>query len=396
MKQDTKLVHAGRHPAENHGVVNPPVYHASTILYPSVADVLKSYPPAYHQTFYGRLGTPTTFAFEEAISQLEEGYRTLVAPSGMSAASTALLAYLGAGDHLLMVDSCYGPTRRFCDSLLRRMNVEVSYYDPLIGSGIRQLLRDNTRVVYTESPGSQTFEVQDVPAIASAAHERGARVLLDNTWASPIFFKAFAHGVDVSIQAATKYIVGHSDAMLGTITTNEQSWEPLAETHLELGVCVGPDDIYLAQRGLRTLSVRLQRHWESALRLARWLAEQPEVSRVLHPAFASCPGHEIWKRDFTGATGLFSVVFEGHPMRELAAMVDGFELFGLGGSWGGYESLVLPVIPAPQRTARPWKREDRVVRFYAGLEDCDDLIQDLEAGLVRLRSGVSTSAGSRA
>ena len=387
MKEDTKIVHAGRDPEQSHGTVNPAVYHASTIIFPSVADAVAKVPPEYHTSFYGRLGTPTTFAFEDAVAQLEGGYRTLVAPSGMSAIATALLAYLGAGDHLLMVDSCYEPTRNFCGSLLARMGVEVSYYDPLAAGDIRRLMHDDTRVIFAESPGSQTFEVQDIPAIAEAAHERGARLLLDNTWATPVFFKAFEHGVDVSIQAATKYIVGHSDAMLGTITANEASWEPLISAHRGLGVCVGPDDVYLGQRGLRTLGVRLRRHQETGMALAEWLARRPEVSRVLHPAFPSCPGHEFWKRDFKGSSGLFAVVLNDCSMSAIAEMVDGYELFGLGGSWGGYESLVLPSLHGPARTVVPWESDGRVVRFHAGLEDVDDLIRDLEQGFDRLRRG---------
>jgi cystathionine beta-lyase len=384
MKENTRIVHAGRDPGQNHGAVNPPVYHASTIIFPSVAAAMANSPPAYHSDYYGRLGTPTTFAFEDAISALEGGHRTLVAPSGASAITTALLAYLSSGDHLLMVDSCYAPTRTFCNALLRRMGVEVSYYDPLIGSGIAGLFRENTRVVFTESPGSHSFEVQDVPAIADAARARGIRVLLDNTWATPVFFKAFEHGVDVSIQAATKYIVGHSDAMLGTITTSEEAWDPLAKTHRQLGVCAGPDDVYLGQRGLRTLAVRLRQHEQTALTLARWLAAQPRVSRVLHPALPSCPGHDLWRRDFTGSSGLFSVVLRDCTLRGVTAMVDGFELFAMGGSWGGYESLVLPSFPAPPRSLTKWPDGEIVVRFHAGLEDPDDLIRDLEAGFERL------------
>ena len=387
MKEATRIIHAGRDPGQSHGAVNPPVYHASTIIFPSVADALANSPPAYHSDYYGRLGTPTTFAFEDAVTVLEGGYRTLVAPSGAAAITTALLAYLSAGDHLLMVDSCYAPTRSFCDALLGRMGVEVSYYDPLIGDGIAPLLRENTRVVFTESPGSHTFEVQDVPAIASAAHARGSRVLLDNTWATPVFFKAFEHGVDVSIQAATKYVVGHSDAMLGTITTNEESWEPLTRAHRQLGVCVGPDDVYLDQRGLRTLAVRLRQHEQTALSLARWLAARPQVSRVLHPALPSCPGHEVWRRDFSGSSGLFSVVLEGRAPGDVTAMVDGFELFALGGSWGGYESLVLPSFLAPPRSLTTFPEGQITVRFHAGLEDPDDLIRDLEAGFERLGGG---------
>ncbi|MEQ9589155.1 MAG: cystathionine beta-lyase [Parvibaculaceae bacterium] len=378
--QDTTIVTTGRDPHNNHGVINPPVYHASTILYPSVA--------ALHardaEVTYGRRGTPTTFAFQDAVAELEGGYRTLVTPSGLSACSIALLAHLKAGDHVLVTDSVYGPTRTFCDVVLKRYGIDVEYYDPVIGPGIASLIRAETSVVYTEAPGSQTFEMQDIPAIAKAAHDAGALVIMDNTWASPLFCNPFALGADVSIQAATKYIVGHSDVMMGTITTNESVWRATIKNHGAIGITAGPDDIYLALRGLRTLSVRLHRHMETGIFLAKWLEDRPEVSRVLHPALPTDPGHEIWKRDFSGACGLFGVVLKPVSDKAVAAMLDDLELFGMGYSWGGYESLIIPADPTSNRTATKWAPEGPLIRIHAGLEDPQDLITDLEAGFERL------------
>ncbi|OFW71232.1 MAG: cystathionine beta-lyase, partial [Alphaproteobacteria bacterium RBG_16_64_48] len=303
-KDLTRLAHAGREPARQHGFVNTPIYRGSTVLFPSVAAL-----EANDQDFtYGRLGTPTVKALETAIAELEGGHRTLLTPSGLSAIATALLAFVAAGDEVLVADTVYRPTRRFCDSVLRRLGVTIIYYNPVIGGAIKDLITKKTRVVFAESPGSQTFEVQDMPAIAAAAHAAGARVILDNTWATPLYFKSFAHGADVSIQAATKYIVGHADAMLGAITTTEETTPAVAKTHEDLGLCPGPEDVYLGLRGLRSLGVRLERHQKSALELARWLAERPEVARVLHPALPSHPSHALWKRDFTGSSGLFSIV----------------------------------------------------------------------------------------
>ncbi len=378
--QDTTIVTTGRDPHNNHGVINPPVYHASTILYPSVE--------ALHardaKVTYGRRGTPTTFAFQDAVAELEGGYRTLVTPSGLSACSIALLAHLKAGDHVLVTDSVYGPTRTFCDIVLKRYGIDVEYYDPVIGAGIAKRLKSETTVVYTEAPGSQTFEMQDIPAIAKAAHDAGVLVMMDNTWASPLFCNPFALGADVSIQAATKYIVGHSDVMMGTITTNESAWRTTIKNHGAIGITAGPDDIYLALRGLRTLSVRLHRHMETGLLLAKWLEDRPEVSRVLHPALPTDPGHEIWKRDFSGACGLFGVVLKPRSDKAVAAMLDHLELFGMGYSWGGYESLIIPADPASNRTATKWAPEGPLIRIHAGLEDPQDLIADLEAGFERL------------
>lgn len=383
-RKDTLLAHLGRHPREHHGAVNPPVYHASTITFPTVAALEQSRVNRFGGTHYGRYGTPTTFAFEEAVAALEGGYRAMVLPSGLAAVAGALLACTKAGDHVLMVDSAYGPARNTCNSILTRHGVETTYYDPLIGAGISALIRPNTKVVYVESPGSLTFEVQDVPAIAKAAHAAGALVLMDNTWATPYFFAAFAHGVDVSIHAATKYLVGHSDAMLGVLVTTEACYQPVRTMVAGLGYTAGPDDVYLGLRGLRTLSVRLQRHQENALQVAKWLQSRPEVAAVLYPALPSDPGHALWRRDFTGASGLFGAILKPTPKAAVDAMLDGLELFGMGASWGGFESLILPTDPAKLRTARPWAAAGPTLRLHIGLEDPADLIDDLTTGFERL------------
>jgi cystathionine beta-lyase len=381
-KDDTRLAHAGREPFRQHGFVNTPIYRGSTVLFPTVAAL-----EANDQDFtYGRLGTPTVRALEEAIAELEGGHRTLLAPSGLSAIVTALLAFVSTGDEILVSDSVYRPTRRFCDSVLKRLGIKTIYYDPLIGAGIAKLITKKTCVVFTESPGSQTFEVQDVPAIAAAAHAAGAVVILDNTWATPLYFKPFEHGADVSIQAATKYIVGHADAMLGAITTTEAVTKTVAKAHEELGVCPGPEDAYLGLRGLRSLGVRLERHQRSGLEIAEWLAARPEVARVLHPALPTDPGHAIWCRDFRGASGLFSIVLQPASHEALARMLNGLKLFGMGYSWGGFESLILPFDPSVYRTATKWKAEGPALRLHIGLEDVEDLKADLDAGLARLNA----------
>ncbi len=383
-RQDTRLAHAGREPGRYHGFVNPPIYRGSTVLFPSVAAL-----EANDQDYtYGRLGTPTVSALEEALAELEGGYRTLLTPSGLSAIAATLLALVAAGDHVLITDSAYRPTRRFCDHVLKRLGVETTYYDPLLGAGIKALVKKTTRVVFTEFPGSQSFEVQDIPGIAEAAHAAGACVVMDNTWATPLYLKPFAHGVDVSIQAATKYIVGHADAMLGAITTTEAAWPTIARAHEDLGLCPGPEDVYLGLRGLRSLGVRLARHQASGIEIACWLAGRPEVARVLHPALASDPGHALWKRDFTGASGLFAVVLKPVAAEAVAAMLDGLELFGMGYSWGGFESLILPFDPSEYRTATKWQSEGPALRLHIGLEDVDDLRADLEAGFGRLAGRV--------
>lgn len=379
-KPETTAVSAGRMSREHFGAVNTPVYRASTILYRDLASQ-KARDVPYT---YARRGTPTSRSLEDAVTALEGGIRSVVVPSGLSAVTTAILSVCGAGDHLLMVDCCYAPTRTFCDKTLKRFGVETTYYDPLIGKGIAALLKRNTRAVFCESPGSLTFEVQDVPAIAEIAHAHGASVLLDNTWATPLFFPALARGADLSVQAATKYIGGHSDVMIGYITANDAHAERLVDTHGNMGLYASGDDCFLALRGVRTLPTRLKRHQETALKLARWLAGRDEVARVLYPALESDPGHSLWKRDFLGATGLFGVELKPFSENAVTAFIDGLEHFGIGFSWGGYESLIVPA--AIHRTARPFNAEGPVLRIHAGLEDADDLIADLEAGLARLRS----------
>jgi cystathionine beta-lyase len=392
--KDTLLVRAAGDPLSRHGAVNPPVYRASTILFPTVEEFERSRDPAtrFDVVRYGQLGTPTTFALEQAVAAIEGGYRSMLLPSGLAAVATALQALVGSGDHLLMVDTAYASTRRFCDTALARFGVTTTYYDPLVGADIVRLFRPNTRAVFLESPGSITFEVQDVPAIAAAAHAASIAVLIDNSWASPYFFDAFAHGVDVSIQAATKYIGGHADVMMGTITTTEALYERVRSTVAELGHCVSADDAYLALRGLRTLGIRLERHQRNAIRVAEWLREVPEVTRVRYPALSDDPGHAIWKRDFTGASGLFGVSLAPAPKSAIDAMLDSLELFGKGVGFGGFESLAIPMDPAPHRTATRWTggdevgSEHRYLRLHIGLEDPDDLIADLAQGFDRLRA----------
>jgi cystathionine beta-lyase len=390
-KTATILTNAGRDPAANHGVVNPPVYRASTIVFETLEELHLSHKHDPKKARYGRHGTPTTFALEEAICELEGGHQSIVVGSGVAAVSATLAAYVKAGDHLLMVDTAYGPTRRFCDRFLGRMGVATTYYDPRIGAGIAELIRPNTRLIFLESPGSLTFEVQDVPAIAAVARKAGVITALDNTWATPLYFKPLAHGVDVSVISATKYIGGHSDLMMGIVTTTERAYRPLRRAVEDFGCASSPDDCYLALRGLRTLGVRLPRHQENGLALARWLKTRPEVARVLHPALPDDPDHALWKRDFTGASGLFSIELKPVPERAVAAMVDGLELFGMGYSWGGYESLILPSDLTGQRTAVPWTAKGPLIRIHAGLEDVDDLLADLSAGFERLRAAAETA-----
>jgi cystathionine beta-lyase len=390
MHEETNIVHSGLHPERHQGAVNPPVFHASTILSESVAEYRRKrrdFQQEIPGTYYGRFGTPTLETLQEAIAALEGGHRTVLYPSGLAACAGALLAFLSSGDHLLVTDSVYGPTRNFARGLLKRFGVSTTFFDPLVGGAIESLIRPETRAIYLESPGSLTFEVQDVPAIAEAAHRHGITVIADNTWATPLYFKPFAHGIDVSVHSATKYVVGHSDAMLGVITCTKAAWPKLRASTYELGQTAGPDDVYLGQRGLRTLAVRLKHHWETGVALAEWIARQPEVERVLHPALAADPGHAIWKRDFTGACGLFGVVLkEGVSDRALCAMIDGLELYGIGSSWGGFESLIVPFDPRETRTATKWPHAGPCFRVHAGLENVDDLIADLEAGFGRLRA----------
>ena len=347
----------------------------------------------YEGLHYGRFGTPTSFALEEAVCALEGGYRSISTASGLAAITGTLTALLGAGDHVLVSDSAYAPTRRFCDDQLARYGVATTYYDPLIGAGIETLIRPETKVVVVESPGSLTFEVQDIPAIAAVAHRHDAIVVMDNTWATPLYFKAFEKGVDVSLQAATKFIVGHSDAMLGIITTaNEELWERIKTSIIRSGVCAGADEVYLGLRGLRTLSTRLRQHAESGLKLASWLQGRPEVTRVLHPALPGDPGHALWKRDFLGCCGLFAFELDASvTVQQTDALIDGLEHFSIGYSWGGFESLIIPTTGGIHRTAVPWTAKGPTLRIHTGLEDPDDLIADLAAGLDRLRLNPQTA-----
>ena len=397
LHDETRLAHLGNDPHRHHGIVNPPVYHASTILYPTYEAFKRRYEGdrRYTSVTYGLHGTPTTFALADAVAAIEGGHKAVVVSSGMAAIALSLCAFTRSGDHLLVTDSAYGPTRNFCDTVLARYGVETSYYDPLAGAAIENQFQPNTRAVFMESPGSLTFEVQDVPAIAKAARERGVLTLLDNTWASPLFFKPFEHGVDVSLQAGTKYIAGHSDVMTGAITVGtEERFRQVKDTAGHFGDCPGPDDCYLALRGMRTLAVRLKRHQASALQVARWLQDRPEVKRVLFPALPGDAGHALWKRDFKGACGLFGVVL--HTPEEAAAsrFIDALKLFQIGASWGGYESLVIPAWPngnepggahsRAMRTAAPWSDPGFLIRLHVGLEDPDDLIADLRRGFQRM------------
>lgn len=390
MKKDTKIVHAGSHPEQFQGAVNPPVYHVSTVTYPTVAAMTAGERKPFDGLRYGRFGTPTSFALEEAVAALEGGYRSISTASGLAAITGTLTALLKTGDHVLMVDSVYFPSRRFCKEQLKRCGIETTFYHPLVGADIARLMRPETRVVFVESPGSLTFEVQDIPAIAAAAHAGNAVVVMDNTWATPLFFQPFEKGVDISIQAGTKFIVGHSDAMLGIITcATEELWHIVKSSIAQFGVCAGAEEVYLGLRGLRTLSVRLRQHQESGLALASWLEKRPEVRRVLHPALPNDPGHALWKRDFTGACGLFG--FELKPCSEaaVAAFLDGLTFFGLGYSWGGFESLIIPTTESIKRTAKAWQAEGPTLRIHTGLEDPSDLIADLALGFDRLAAAAA-------
>lgn len=384
MKRDTTIVTAGRHPEANHGIVNPPVYHASTILMPNLAAVHQAGKGGPGEVVYGRNGTPTTFALTEAYCALEGLDLAVTCASGKAAIVTALMAYARAGDHILIADTAYTPTRSFALSVLQSYGVATTFYDPRIGAGIADLIRPETKVVYVESPGSVTFEVQDLPAIAEAAHEKGCIVVADNTWAAGYFHRPAEHGADVVIQAGTKYIGGHSDVMLGLVGAKEPHTERLWKTYLALGNTSGPDDCYLAQRGLRTLAVRMERHHENGLKLAHWLRGRPEVRRVLHPGLEDHPDHALFRRDFTGASGLFSILIEPVSEARLAALLDPMELFGMGWSWGGYESLMVPSDVRPSRSAVPWTEDGQILRIHAGLEDPEDLIAELDAGFRRM------------
>ncbi|WP_366556679.1 cystathionine beta-lyase [Aquibaculum sediminis] len=384
----TRLAHAGRRLACKGGhPVNPPVVRASTILFDSVEELLAVHSHRLDPEFvsYGRNGTETSFSLEHAVAELEGGAGCVAVGSGLAAITVAILSQIKQGDHLLVADSVYAPTRKFCDGLLARFGVETTYYDPLIGAGIAERIRPNTRVIFLEAPGSLTFEIQDVPAITKVARDAGVTTIMDNTWATPLFFQPLAHGVDISVHAGTKYVVGHSDAMLGLVIANEAQHDAVRQQAQDLGHGASPDDAWLGLRGLRTMAVRLAQHQTNALKVAEWLQGRPEVARVLYPALPSDPGHAIWKRDFCGASGLMGVELHPVGMESVADLLEGLQFFGMGYSWGGYESLAIPTFPAKLRSTVPWTAEGPLLRLHIGLEDPADLIADLEAGFDRLR-----------
>ncbi|MCP5361877.1 MAG: cystathionine beta-lyase [Hyphomicrobiales bacterium] len=395
MKKGTELVHLGRAKGNFQGAVNPPVYQTSTVLFPT----LEAYHDAergreHYQSgpegtrtdpAYGIGGTSTTFILQDALQTLEGGECCLITPSGLSAVTLALMSFTKAGDHILVVDTVYGPTRRFCNKTLKQYGVEVTFFDPTIGAGIEALIQENTALIFLESPGSLTFEVMDIPAITAIAQARGVKTLIDNSWATPLFYNPLSHGVDVVIHALTKYIGGHADLILGAVIGNKKAATPLMKTYKNLGITASPQECYIALRGLRTLQARMERHQRSALEVARWLQARPEVSRVLYPALPEDPGHAIWKRDFSGAASLFSVVLKRHyPFEQIASFVNQLRYFGIGCSWGGYESLVLDMNPSGTRSATSWQPEGSALRFYIGLESPEDLVADLEQAFVRL------------
>ena len=386
----TQVGHLGRAPQKFLGAVNTPVFRATTMLFPTVADLEAAVRGEYEGIGYGLHGLPTVTDLQDAIAQLEGGHAALAVPSGLTATTLPLLALANPGDHMLVTDSVYGPTRRFCDLHMKRLGVAVSYYDPLLGADIARLFRPNTRIVFAESPGSLTFDVQDVPAIAKVAHARDALVIMDNSWATPLNFRAFDHGVDVSVHAATKYIAGHSDTLLGLIVGSAATYPKLHRLWTDMGVTASSDDCFMGLRGLRTLATRLARQEASGIKIAQWLRTRPEVREVIHPALPGSRGHELWKRDFAGATSLFGVVLNPVAKERIDALLDGMRLFGMGWSWGGFESLVIPIYPERTRTASRWEAGGPMLRLYAGLEDPDDLIADLAEGFARLAGQAST------
>lgn len=376
--KNTKLMHAGKAPDEYYGIVNAPVSRSSTILYPS----LDAYEDPDHKYRYGRYGTPITRHFESAMAELEGGFNSVVASSGLTAITTALWSFLQAGDHLLIVDSVYPPARDYCNNILSRYGVEVEYYDPLIGAGIKELIRENTAVIYMESPGSATFEIQDIPAIVNAAREKNIITMCDNSWSSGILFNPIEHGVDLCILSCSKYISGHSDIMLGAVVAaSEETYKPLRQGAKDLGICAGPDDVYLALRGLRTLPMRMKQNGESAMRVVEGIIGQKAIERIYFPALPDDPNHALWKRDFSGTNGIFSILLKPSTKQAVRACVESLELFPIGSSWGGYESLLQPQYPKNQRSAVPWEEKGMLLRFQVGLEDPQDLIADLKQAL---------------
>jgi len=381
LKLSTRLTQLGRNTKEQHGFVNSPVYRGSTVVFDTVED-LENNRAAFA---YGTLGTPTIKNLEDAWTELTGAAGTVMSPSGLGAIALALMTTLKAGDHLLIPDTVYRPTRSFCHQTLKKFGVTTTYYDPMIGAGIVELIRPETSTLFLESPGSQTFEIQDIPLLTEIARSRGIKTIIDNTWATPIFFQAHQHGCDLSVEAGTKYLSGHSDLLMGMVSANAETWPELRATYDSMAMLPGAEDCFLALRGLRTLHIRLQEAESRALKVARWLEQQPEVKTILHPAFESCPGHEFWKRDFTGSTGLFSIILD--PVFSKSAvteMLNGLELFAMGYSWGGFESLIIPFDCSDYRTATRWQEAGKTLRLQIGLEDTDDLINDLRQGLDRL------------
>lgn len=385
MKRDTRLIHAGRSKKWTGTAVNPPVVRASTIVFDTMQELKEATKQRGNRVpFYGRRGTQTHFAFQEAMCELEGGAGCALYPCGAAAISGALLSFLKQGDHLLMVDNAYEPTRALCDKLLSGLGIETTYYDPMVGAGIANLIKPNTRVIFLESPGSLTMEVQDIPAICQIAQAHNIITILDNTWASPILCQPFELGVDISVQAATKYIIGHSDVMLGTASANAKYWPQLREYSYLMGYCASADDVYAASRGLRTLGVRLKQHEQSALKIAHWLANRPEVATIRHPAFSENPGQPFFKRDFTGSNGLFSFVLKHGTAEQVQAFIEGMQHFKMGFSWGGYESLITATMNVQaMRTVTTWSYSGPLLRLHIGLEDPDDLIADLEQAFSR-------------
>ena len=385
MKKDTLLARTGRNPARYQGMVNTPVFRTSTVIFPDLDSYEARGGDDYKKVRYGMYGTPTTFALEEAVAQMEGGHAAVALPSGLAAITVALCAYLKSGDHLLVPDSVYTPTRAFCDRRLKPNGIEIEYYDPLIGAGIAKLVRPATKAIFCEAPGSLSFEMQDIPAIAEVAHRRGIAVLADTTWGTPYFFRSFEKGVDVSIHAATKYIAGHSDVVMGLIVTNERHWLTVRRTVADYGFAVSPDDCYLALRGFRTIGVRMKQQMENADKVARWLQAQKQVRRVIYPALESDPGHALWRRDFSGAASLFSFVMQPATEAQVAAFINALEVFGIGSSWGGFESLAIVARVERYRTVTKWDPGGPTIRLHIGLEDPDDLIADLERGFAAMQ-----------
>lgn len=385
MRPETLLVTHGSDPESHEGIVNTPVYRASTVIFSSLDELERMHRGENTTSPYGRFGTRTSTELERSLAALDGADHAIVLSSGLSAILVALTAFLNSGDHLLVVDSVYQPVRTLCNDELKRFGVETTFFDPTVGEEITSLIRPNTKAIYLESPGSLTFQVQDIPRIAEIAHQHNLVVLHDSTWATPLLMRPFELGIDVSIHSATKYIGGHSDILMGVLTCKERHYKRLLTTFRNTGPCVSPDACYLAQRGLRTLAVRLKQHDENARAVAMWLRERPEVEVVLHPALPECPGHELWKRDFTGACGLFSFALKhAVPRERLAAMLDNLKLFHMGYSWGGFESLIIPFDPRPFRTASKWTHTGQAFRLHVGLENVEDLIADLQKGFERL------------